>query len=73
MKGTDFVGVERNRVTIAVTVIGGIGSDVGCEERDQNRESEEQRRELGPSHGAHTLHFLSCSLFSFALLSFTIR
>lgn len=37
VKGTHFVGVKRNGVSFLVTVIGGIGSHVSCEQRDQDR------------------------------------
>jgi len=42
VKGTNFVGVKRDGVSILVTVIGGIGSNVGSLKRDQNRENQSQ-------------------------------
>lgn len=43
VKGTDFVGVKRNGVSVLVTMIGGIGSNVGGSlQRDQNRENQSQ-------------------------------
>ena len=47
VKGTNFVGVKRDGVSILVTVIGGIGSNVGSLKRDQNRENQSQS---APSH-----------------------
>lgn len=35
VKRTDLVGVERNKVTFLVTVIGGIGSNEGWVEREE--------------------------------------
>lgn len=58
VKGTDFIGVKRNGIAVAVTVIGGIGSDVSS--------SEKRDQQVDP-YDTTTSHFLLYLLLSFLL------
>lgn len=46
----DLVGVERDRVTFFVTVVGGVGSNMGNTREDKNSEDYKGRRVAKVSH-----------------------
>lgn len=46
----DLVGVERDRVTFFVTVVGGVGSNMGNTREDKNSEDYKRRRVAKVSH-----------------------